>query len=544
MNDNRVWFRRRDRVDSTAARGGGRGRARLRARPEVLLLEDRRLMTTTITVTSTADSGQGTLRNAIEQADLLPASAGSAEIDFDLGGAATIGLTSGQLELSNMAVPITIDGPGAGELDIDGNHSSRVFQIDPNVTATLSDLTISGGYSAGDPSSNAGGGGINNLGTVALNQIILSGNSSFHGAALYDSGTATMTDCTVTGNNGNGQVVVITGQAASVSIADSNFTGNLYDYAVVAVFQGEALTITGTTFHDNTGFTGGSVIQTAEDNGPTTLVGCTISGNSQMSGIFTQYTPLAVVSCSITGNAQGVAAFGGQSQDITGTTISGNRGFGGLLLRGPGLSTVDNCTISDNYSSFYGGGVSGGNTLEMRDCTISGNSSFYGGGGVYLGGTATLTDCTIEGNEASGYNGPYPARGGGVLNEGTGQLINCTVTGNEAIESGGIYNYAHPYNPTSGAVYRLTLTNAIVAGNTDLTGAPSDIADYGDPADITGSYNLIGTGGSGGLTAAGHNLLNVANPGLTPLGDYGGPTETMALQPNSPAPTPASPSPG
>jgi hypothetical protein len=241
MSKNQWWPRRRRpsdvawRLRTGRHRASARGRNRLR--PAVLVLEDRRLLSGVIDVTNTADSGDGSLRQAIGEADLATS---PVKIDFKLATPATITLTSGQLELSNTAVPIAIDRPGAGRLTIDGNDSSRVFQVDPNVSATLSDLTISGGYFVGDPLSNAGGGGIYNSGTVALNRVTLSGNSSFYGAALYDSGTATMTDCTFTGNNGNGKVVFITGQAASVSIVDSNFFANLYDYSVVDITRAEA----------------------------------------------------------------------------------------------------------------------------------------------------------------------------------------------------------------------------------------------------------------------------------------------------------------
>ncbi len=74
-----------------------------------------------------------------------------------------------------------------------------------------------------------------------------------------------------------------------------------------------------------------------------------------------------------------------------------------------------------------------------------------------------------------------------------------------------------------------TLDNTIVAQNTDATGA-DDI-----DGTVTGSYNLVGTGGSGGLTDSNGNQLGVANPGLGVLGNNGGPTETIALLANSPA---------
>ena len=50
------------------------------------------------------------------------------------------------------------------------------------------------------------------------------------------------------------------------------------------------------------------------------------------------------------------------------------------------------------------------------------------------------------------------------------------------------------------------------------------------------SHNLIGTGGSGGLTnGTNGNLVGVANPGLGTLASNGGPTQTIALLSGSPA---------
>ncbi len=100
---------------------------------------------------------------------------------------------------------------------------------------------------------------------------------------------------------------------------------------------------------------------------------------------------------------------------------------------------------------------------------------------------------------------------------------------------GGLYNRLY-----SGYSSTATLTSTIVAGNTTLPnggGSPSDIGGSGS-ASVSGSYNLIGTGGSGGLTnGVNNNQVGVANPGLDPKGlqSNGGPTQTIALLPGSPA---------
>jgi hypothetical protein len=81
------------------------------------------------------------------------------------------------------------------------------------------------------------------------------------------------------------------------------------------------------------------------------------------------------------------------------------------------------------------------------------------------------------------------------------------------------------------------LTDTIVAGNTGPGGAASDIGGL-EAAVVTGSFNLIGTGGSGGIQdgAQGNIVLaSLAGLGLAPLGDYGRSTQTIALLPGSPA---------
>jgi hypothetical protein len=145
---------------------------------------------------------------------------------------------------------------------------------------------------------------------------------------------------------------------------------------------------------------------------------------------------------------------------------------------------------------------------------------YTGGGGVFNAGTATLTDCTLSGNSAA-------HSGGGVLNANYGTpnltLTDCTLNGNSApYGGGGLYGYG-----------TTTVTDTIVAGNTDGVGDASDIG-----GNVSGSYNLVGTGGPGGLVngESGNIVLtSLTNLGLAPLGDNGGPTQTMALLPGSAA---------
>ncbi len=137
---------------------------------------------------NTNDSGSGSLRQAI-----LDASSGDT-INFDPGLGSQITLTSGELQINK---DLDIEGPGANKLTVNGNHTSRVFDIPTaGVTVTISGLTISGGKAAN-------GGGILNSGTVTVTNSTLSGNSASTGGGIFNfnSGTVTLTNSTLSGNS-------------------------------------------------------------------------------------------------------------------------------------------------------------------------------------------------------------------------------------------------------------------------------------------------------------------------------------------------------
>src|SRR5206468_12520887 len=107
--------------------------------------------------------GPGSLRQALADAN------DGDTIEFAVTG--TIGLTSGELLVVKN---ITISGPGAENLALNGNAKSTVFHIAPGETVTISGLTITNGYTSGF------GGGIHN-----------------------DHASLTLNNCTVTANNGS-----------------------------------------------------------------------------------------------------------------------------------------------------------------------------------------------------------------------------------------------------------------------------------------------------------------------------------------------------
>jgi hypothetical protein len=151
----------------------------------------------TIIVTNTNDSGSGSLRQALAVAHH------GDRITFAVSG--TITLTGGGLVVTKN---VTISGPGANELSIDGNQAPFVFAVDAGKAATISGLTIRNGFD-----------GIVNAGTLAVSNCVLSGNSR---DGIFNSGILTVSNCVLSGNSsdGIGNDGLFSGQTASLTVVN------------------------------------------------------------------------------------------------------------------------------------------------------------------------------------------------------------------------------------------------------------------------------------------------------------------------------------
>ena len=210
----------------------------------------------TITVNSLSDPGSAgicTLRDAVQAANTDTAvngcTAGSGDDTIDLTGVTgTVTLTGGDLATSSN---ITINGPGASLLAIDGNHLSGVFDVTAGAL-TLTNLTIQNGTALG-----GGGIFIDSGATAIATNCTLNGNSSSVGVGggIYNRGTATLTNCTLTGNS--------TGPGGSGG----------------GIFSKGTVTLTNCTLSGNSAATGGGIY-----NGGTATLANTIVANSPSGG--------------------------------------------------------------------------------------------------------------------------------------------------------------------------------------------------------------------------------------------------------------------
>ena len=139
-------------------------------------------------VTNTDDAGVGTLRAAIEEANLDPS---SDTIVFDEGVAGTITLRSA---LPDLSTEVVLVGSDAGDLTIArdrtaGTPDFRLFNVTETAQVSLRGLTLTGGRVAPFDFSQPGGGAILNAGRLTLTRVRLEDNSAGgRGGALFNSG--------------------------------------------------------------------------------------------------------------------------------------------------------------------------------------------------------------------------------------------------------------------------------------------------------------------------------------------------------------------
>jgi len=177
---------------------------------------------TNIVVTNVADSGPGTLRQAVTDA----ISGDSITFAANLSGQ-TITLTNGQIAINKN---LTIDGSTlAGGIRIDGHGTSRIFSAASGTTNVLNSLTLANGYaSTGFGSVGYGvGGAIAAGGSLNLTRCTLVGNTTTGtaGGIFCDAGSAMMmAQCTLTGNSAANAGGI--GSYSALTVLQSTITGN------------------------------------------------------------------------------------------------------------------------------------------------------------------------------------------------------------------------------------------------------------------------------------------------------------------------------
>lgn len=405
---------------------------------------------------------------------------------FDCAAATTV-TTEAEIVIDQ---DVILDGDDV--LTVSGNDTHRVFKVDTDVTAELRNLVVTGGGAVPE------GSGIYNLGTLTLTDSTVSANAALSrggGVANHIAATLAVTNCDISGN----------------SSGDSG--GGIYnDRGAIATLEGTAVSSNDASYGGGIGNEGNLVV----DRG-------VISGNDAKN------------------QGGGIRNVGTGTSTLIDSVVSGNTAFfgGGGIHNDNGATLVlTTSRVSDNDSDANGGGILSEGILTVTGSTIAGNSSEAGNaGGLMNFGSAILTDSTISGNRALLLGGGITAFADGTVN-----ITNCTISSNFAQDrGGGIFN---------SATSTLNLAHSTVSGNTAIVEASA----VGNNATATAA-NTIVQGECSGARAIVSWGFNIESPGSTcgftdvtdlpntpaedlllgPLRDNGGPTKTHALLDDSDA---------
>jgi hypothetical protein len=353
-----------------------------RRRPRLEALENRALLTT-YTVdwpdVMNVPSGHYSLRTAINKAksDFVPDT-----IDLPPG---TYNLNLGLLEINDPA-KVTIESASQtlGTSFISAQMKSGVFKVDSGSQQVEFDHLVIEGGNTGDF-----GGGINNYGTVTINDCEFWGNTAGrNGGGLANFGNATV----------------------SYSDFDNNSAAN-----GGGVYNRSVLTANGCGFSGNTAKPGAGDTSGWDGNG----------GGLMNDGVSSR-SSMTINDCSF-------------------TTNSADNWGGGLY--GAGMTTIKNQTTFENNTARYGGGVANGSettisgTMSISDARIYDNRAVFGGGIYSYDATSlSVANSRLTFNTAS-------QDGGGIYSYGTTslQITNSTITANSANDpfaanpGGGLY---------------------------------------------------------------------------------------------------------
>ena len=478
--------------------------SRRRVRPRLDMLEGRALLST-LTVTSPADSGPGTLR-----AEVIAAASGDT-INFapSLDGQ-TITLTSVIYESGKS---LNIAGPGASKLTVSGNDSTAILDVEQSNApgSPYLDLTISG-------------------------LTLAHGNTPYHGGALYTYGTNVTLSGDVFSNNhsasGGGAVEAqgpfgLPTPANAVTITDTQFLNDSTS-AVGGAFEGfgVAVNLSGSTVHNNSAtiFGGGFVASGAN------LTVASSDFRDNAGGAISYYPGYTLATVQLS---------------VSDSTFIGNtrpQGRGGAIDNEGGLSTYTNSLFQGNVDSdpnfAQGGAIQDSGKATIDGCTFVGNradgtgsSSPYGssatGGAVFLANPAgtTLTNSTFRDNLATaGF-----ASGGAIdvftFNNFSTAPLNfsgLSFVHNRAVS---VASNLTAGSAEGGALEIANVAGAISIADTTFLGNQAIGGDGGTKVGEPGQGGAIGASGGFGVVPNSLTLTNVAfvgNQALGGRGDQGG----------------------
>ena len=414
-----------------------------------------RVLLSSIMVQNLNDSGPGSLRTAVQTANAQP---GSDTIEFDNRLRGSIVLTTGQLVISDAVV---ITGLGAARLSVSGNNASRIFQIQPGTTVSISDLSLINGRQTT---------------TDAIGINVIRG-----GAILNQGSFLTLDRVTLAGNRA---------ESTGEGFGSANVVGG----GAVANTSQAMLVARNCTFRDNTASGGtsyafGGAIGNVTDSAAS-IYSCHFTQNT-VTGALQNYGGAVGNLGGSSFEAQDSSFVLNRALGVSRGTIDTVNAFGGAIATRPGTlnsnsgsTRLENCRLISNRAEGAAGTVLNTNTggmaigggvysldssLTVKVSTIVGNVVQGGAGSREAGSAAgggiavqsspsntnpvAVSNCLVQGNVVRTGAGPAAfAQGGGLSLSGTISIDGTRVIGNvvnginaEAAQGGGVYLYQAPF---------------------------------------------------------------------------------------------------
>ena len=548
-------------------------------------------------VTNTADSGAGSLRAVVAAASAgatITFAAGLSGKTITLTSGEVLLNKNLTLDASALAGGIWINGNHASRI-FELTSSATVTITSLTLTSgyaaaggailSAGSLTLNRCTIAGNSVTSGGGGGAiyNNLGSLTLNQCTVTGNAANAGGGagggifnLSGGAPVTLNQCTVSGNlagtgGGIGGFNLGSNNVTFFnSIVAGNSAGSEPDISAntTPVLLGSNLTSGDPLLAPLGNYGGptptrpplvGSPAIDAGDDSATNTFASDQRDRPRRSGAHVDLGAVEVQTRIVTTNADAgpgslreavhlvepgatitfAAPLSGQTILLTGgellltnslsldasalpggLTLSGNNSSG-LLTVGAGTTVLLAGLTLANGNRYDGGALytAAGSTTTVSRCTFSGNSSVEGGA-IFNLGKLVLSDCTLAANSSS--------HGGALQCRAPATLVHCTISENTGYDGGGgLWIGDAP----------VSLNNCIVAGNTAPGGNGQDLDVFiVNGALVYSNANLVPFVYGYQLTTPTLGPAPLTNtPLLAPLGDYGGPTQTMPPLAGSPA---------
>ncbi len=335
-----------------------------------------------LTVTTTSDSGAGSLRNTIA------ASQSGDTVTFAPDVRGTITLTSGEIAIPNTKT-LSIVGPGADALTINADYRSRI--INAAGYFNVSGLTFTKGYAQGGALYLGGYGG-------TVNNCIFKSNrsapSTSGGAVYVDFGSWTFSNCEFLANISDG------GDGGAVRTVENNghkieFSNCLFSRNIAARGTGGGLRTTYWTVISNTTFIGNVATEGGGVYMHSAFTGTDARQTSISASTFTKNTATK-------GGGGGLKVYVWASElDVNQCTFYGNKALiGGGVSGGVKLtnSTLTKNVAKGSFLSGVGGGIAG--APIMKSCIVAGNKANRGDRDVY--GSVTSLGFNLVGVSKSG----------------------------------------------------------------------------------------------------------------------------------------------